>query len=89
MNDIVTAFEAVNAYLDKRKYMAVMVESVNLTSGRIWDVVIWGDSDNKIEYRTFNGRDVSLVIAIEQALSRAEPATITPPAAAGDKRGQP
>lgn len=62
--DIAVAFEALYKWLDDNKTYAVYIETVNIESGRLHDVILWGMDEDE----TFDARDKDLAVAICRAV---------------------
>ncbi len=61
--NIAAAFEALYKWLDDNKTYAVHIETVNVESGRLHDVILWGLDEDE----TFDVRDKDLAVAIYRA----------------------
>lgn len=63
-NDIAAAFEALYKWLDNNKTYAVHIETVNIKTGRIYDVILWGMDDQEV----YDARAKDLPLAICRVL---------------------
>ena len=63
-DNLQAAFKSLNTWLDTHPTYAVSIETVNIETGRIFDVVLWGMDNDPV----YNERAETLPLAISRVL---------------------